>query len=477
MPSPASRASAVRIEIAAAALLLASSLLSASPSFGQSLDNGAASPPGVGPFRLGMSLDEVKAAAPQLAWSNVMVSTHTGRVFSMRSDDLLTIGGVEFQVSALAHYYEHGLRFEGVAQASDAAACERIGLDVLTAIEPQAGPLSSLAPRVTPPTNPGVSWQTQRSASGAITVMPVPGYGGSPGRTEGETIRFGNASTVLVEAFDEQYRPRPRQKRLAPAPAFLAMNAFNRGARHSVEANVSYGVDSGPACALRMELRSWIQPPLPTTLDLARAKIVDEPSIAERHLAHAPLAAESGPAIEAELSCRIDRVTGWTFGCGVEGPAGITLAQEQVARTLARLVAFDMTGVDRDDPQVMLATVRVSVDPAARRPLDFLGAPRTPIAEVEFLRQPDPDAPRYVAPRLGGDEGAEVEVRVACRIEADGSLICIDAAGAADPERKSIIATATRVAASEYRVAPKLRTGAPSAGGVIDLTVLVQPQF
>ncbi len=173
----------------------------------------------------------------------------------------------------------------------------------------------------------------------------------------------------------------------------------------------------------------------------------------------------------------IDRTTGWTFGCGVEGPDGISLAQEQVAQTLARLVAFDMTGVDPDDPQMMRATVRVLVDPAARRPFDFLGAPRTPVAEVEFVRQPDPDAPRYVLPRLGGDEGAEVEVRLACRIEADGSLICAATDAADDAQGRAIVATALRIAGTEYRAAPALRSGGPSAGRVIDLTVLVQPRF
>ncbi len=436
---------------------------------------------GVGPFRLGMSLDEVRAAAPEMAWRNVMVSRYTGRVFSLRSEDALPIGGVEFEVSALAHYYQHGLRIEGVAQVRDAAECEQVGIGVLTEIESQAGPFASQAPRSTPGTGPGLSWQTQRSANGAISVVPVPGYG-SPGRTAGETIKFGQSSSALAEAFDDQYRPRLRQKRIGSGPAFLKLSAFNRGDRHAVEAEVSYERDSGNMCAVRVEMVRWTQPPLPQTFETSQAKIAHEPSIAERHLVHAPLAAEKEqPPIDAELSCEIDRATGLTFGCGVVHPDGISLAQEQVAQNLARLMVYDTTGVDRDDPQMLRGTVRVRVDPAARKSLDFVDAPRTPLTDVEFLRQPDPAAPRFVLPRLPGnenaDEAGEIEVQVACRIESDGSLICADPEASTEPGRKAIVATACRVAATDYRAAPALRGGGSSAGRVIDLTLNVQPAF
>ena len=158
-----------------------------------------------------MSIDEVKAAAPQIAWRNVRVSRFTGRVFSIRSDDTLTIAGIEFEVGALDHYYQHELSLEGATNAADAAACEQAGVAVLAALEPQAGPFASHAPRTSPPSAPALQWNVQRSTSGAITVMPSPNFGGSGGRTEGETVHFGTASTALVEAFDGQYRSRSRQ--------------------------------------------------------------------------------------------------------------------------------------------------------------------------------------------------------------------------------------------------------------------------
>jgi hypothetical protein len=427
---------------------------------------------GVGPFRLGMSLDEIRAVAPQVEWRNVMVSRYTGRVFSMRSDGTFPIAGVEFEIEAMAHYYEHRLLFEGARRVDDAAACERAGLELLTAIEAQAGPFASDAPLTTPPSGGGLYWQTQRSASGSITVVPTPAAG-TPGRTEGETLAFGNGSTALVEAFDGQYRPRARVRRLGGPPEFLRLSAHNQGTGRNVQAEVNFGGGGNPNCAMRVELQAWTQPSLPQTFDTSRARATREATIAERHLVHAPLAGQPGPALDIELACDIDRRTGWAMGCGIVRPDDVSREQEQVAYHLARLVAYDMSTVDRDDPQAMRGTLRVRVDPAARRPVDFLAAPRTPIADIEFTERPDPEAPQVLAPVLGADERLDVDVPLTCRVESDGSLVCADPAAATDPERRATVATATRIAASVYRVAPALRSGAPSAGTVFDLAVAV----
>jgi hypothetical protein len=247
------------------------------------------------------------------------------------------------------------------------------------------------------------------------------------------------------------------------------MSAHNRGDWRDVQAEINYGDDGDLNCAMRVELSTWTQPPLPQTFDTSRAKIMREASIAERHYVHAPVAGLPGPAIDIELACEIDRRTGWPMGCGVVRPDGLSLEQEDVAISLAHLMTFDMSGVDRDDPQHMRGTVLVQVDPAARKPVDFLAAPRTPIDEVMFTMQPDPEAARIVPPVLGDDEGVGAGVKLVCRIEADGSLICADPDASTDPQRKAAMAAATRVAALEYRAAPNLRGGQPSAGKVFEL--------
>jgi hypothetical protein len=244
-----------------------------------------------------------------------------------------------------------------------------------------------------------------------------------------------------------------------------------------VQAEINYGGSGGSNCAMRVELQAWVQPPLPQSFDTASARVMREATIAERHLVHAPVAGQPGPALDIELACEIDRRTGWAMGCGIVRPDDVSLEQEQVAYNLARLVAYDMSAVDRDDPQAMRGTLRVRVDPAARRPVDFLASPRTPLAEIEFAEQPDPERAYILPPMLGDERAPIVQVLLTCRVESDGSLICADPAAATDPDLRAIAATATRIAASGYRVAPALRSGAPSAGQVFDLTVDVQREY
>jgi hypothetical protein len=133
-------------------------------------------------------------------------------------------------------------------------------------------------------------------------------------------------------------------------------------------------------------------------------------------------------------------------------------------------MTYDMSGVDRDDPQPMRGTLRVRVDPADRKPIDFLTAPRTPLAEVEFIERPDPEAAREVSAVLGLPDESSEPVPLTCRIEEDGSLLCADASGSTDPELARVAAGAARVVATSYRAAPKLRSGGPSSGRVVDLT-------
>jgi hypothetical protein len=463
--------SCIEIRAALAAVAHVALLLCIQPANAESPATTGAAPSsiGIGPFRLGMSLDEIRAAAPQVEWRNVMVSRYTGRVFSMRSDDKVPIAGVEFEVEALAHYYQHQLRLDGARRVEDAAACERAGLELLTAIESQAGPFTSYPPVTTPSSGGGLYWQTQRSANGSITVMPSAAPG-TAGRTDGETMTFGSGSTVLVEAFDDKYRPRPRVKMLSGPPAVLRMRAHNRDNWREVEAEINYGDNGDLNCAVRVDLATWKQPPLPQTFDTSQAKVLREATIAERHYVHTPVAGRPGPAIDVELACEIDRRTGWPMSCGVVRPDDLSLEQEDVAISLAHLMTFDVSGVDRDDPQQMRGTVRVKVDPAARKPIDILTAPRTPVDDVIFTMQPDPEAVRIVPPVLGDDEGAGAEVKLVCRIESDGSLLCADPDASTDPQRKAAIAVATRVSALEYRAAPNLRDGEPSAGRVFELT-------
>ena len=454
-----------------------------------------AAPFAFGPLQLDMSIAQLQAAAPAVAWEAVQVSPFTQRVWRIRSKQPLEVAGAPFNVQAEVGYYHQRWVLIAPLPPKDAPGCEQAMLGVLTALEPQLGPFTSRAPRSTPGKGGNLEWHSRQGPNGVV-VMPSMGVG-TAGTSSGELVNFGTGSRVLMEAFDNQGRPRARKSLLSrPAPNF-DLSAFHRqeGQRLSVD-----GRFNATFCELHLTLGRETAPPPPTVFDTSKARVVYAPTIAERHI-DLPEAIAALPApVEVELGCRIDRAMGGVQGCDIVGTtppaAPLTANMETYAHRLARERAYDTSGVDRDDPQPLLGTVRVLLDPADRRPIDFLEAPRTPLEQVVFVRQPEDPAPQEPAGRPGPigqpeqpapvftlarqhfgtpqDRDIDVVIQTTCRIEADGSLLCGKAEwsepadGPLDPGLRAV---AYRAAATRYQAAPKLRDGTPSAGRVIELAL------
>jgi hypothetical protein len=374
--------------------------------------------------------------------------------------------------------------------AKDAPACEQATLGVLAALEPQLGPFTSREPRSIPGKGGNLVWRSQQGPNG-IVVMPSMGTGNA-GSSSGELVAFGTSSRVLVEAFDDQGQPRARKTLLSRRPPNFDLSAFQRQEGQRVRVD---GRFFASLCELQLELNRETPPPAPTVFDAAAARVVYAPSIAEKHLALPDEIAALTAPVEVALSCRIDRAMGGVHGCDIVGTtppaAPLTAIMETYAHRLARERAYDTSGVDRDDPQAMVGTLRVKLDPADRRHVDFLEAPRTPLEQVVFTRQPEQAAPVFMLARqhfgTPQDRDIDMVVNAVCRIEADGSLLCGSArlaesvAGNApakpgtpaetpslSPELRDL---AFRTAASRYQVAPQLSDGKPSVGRVIELAL------
>ena len=449
-----------------------------------------AAPLAFGPLQLDMSIAQLQAAAPTAGWEAKQVSPFTQRVFSIRSTQPLEVAGARFNMHAEVGYYHQRWVLIATLPAKDAPACEQATLGVLAALEPQLGPFSSRAPRSIPGKGGNLVWRSQQGPNG-IVVMPSMGTG-TAGSSSGELVAFGAGSRVLVEAFDDQGQPRARKTLLSRRPPNFDLSAFQRQEGQRVRVD---GRFSASLCELQLELNRETPPPAPTVFDTAVARVVYAPSIAEKHLALPDEIAALTAPVEVALSCRIDRAMGGVHGCDIVGTtppaAPLTAIMETYAHRLARERAYDTSGVDRDDPQAMVGTLRVKLDPADRRPVDFLEAPRTPLEQVVFTRQPEQAAPVFMLARqhfgTPQDRDIDMVVNAVCRIEADGSLLCGSArlaepvAGNApakpgthaetpslSPELRDL---AFRTAASRYQVAPQLSDGKPSVGRVIELAL------
>ena len=449
-----------------------------------------AAPLAFGPLQLDMSIAQLQAAAPTAGWEAKQVSPFTQRVFSIRSTQPLEVAGARFNMHAEVGYYHQRWVLIATLPAKDAPACEQAMLGVLAALEPQLGPFTSREPRSIPGKGGNLVWRSQQGPNG-IVVMPSMGTG-TAGSSRGELVAFGTSSRVLVEAFDDQGQPRARKTLLSRRPPNFDLSAFQRQEGQRVRVD---GRFSASLCELQLELNRETPPPAPTVFDTAAARVVYAPSIAEKHLALPDEIAALTAPVEVALSCRIDRAMGGVHGCDIVGTtppaAPLTAIMETYAHRLARERAYDTSGVDRDDPQAMVGTLRVKLDPADRRPVDFLEAPRTPLEQVVFTRQPEQAAPVFMLARqhfgTPQDRDIDMVVNAVCRIEADGSLLC-GSARLAEPVGGNAPATAGthaetpslspelrdlafRTAASRYQVAPQLSDGKPSVGRVIELAL------
>ncbi len=449
-----------------------------------------AAPLAFGPLQLDMSIAQLQAAAPTAGWEAKQVSPFTQRVFSIRSTQPLEVAGARFNMHAEVGYYHQRWVLIATLPAKDAPACEQAMLGVLAALEPQLGPFTSREPRSIPGKGGNLVWRSQQGPNG-IVVMPSMGTG-TAGSSSGELVAFGTSSRVLVEAFDDQGQPRARKTLLSRRPPNFDLSAFQRQEGQRVRVD---GRFFASLCELQLELNRETPPPAPTVFDAAAARVVYAPSIAEKHLALPDEIAALTAPVEVALSCRIDRAMGGVHGCDIVGTtppaAPLSAIMETYAHRLARERAYDTSGVDRDDPQAMVGTLRVKLDPADRRPVDFLEAPRTPLEQVVFTRQPEQAAPVFMLARqhfgTPQDRDIDMVVNAVCRIEADGSLLCGSArlaepvAGNApakpgtsaetpslSPELRDL---AFRTAASRYQVAPQLSDGKPSVGRVIELAL------
>ena len=449
-----------------------------------------AAPLAFGPLQLDMSIAQLQAAAPTAGWEAKQVSPFTQRVFSIRSTQPLEVAGARFNMHAEVGYYHQRWVLIATLPAKDAPACEQAMLGVLAALEPQLGPFTSREPRSIPGKGGNLVWRSQQGPNG-IVVMPSMGTG-TAGSSRGELVAFGTGSRVLVEAFDDQGQPRARKTLLSRRPPNFDLTAFQRQEGQRVRVD---GRFFASLCELQLELNRETPPPAPTVFDAAAARVVYAPSIAEKHLALPDEIAALTAPVEVALSCRIDRAMGGVHGCDIVGTtppaAPLTAIMETYAHRLARERAYDTSGVDRDDPQAMVGTLRVKLDPADRRPVDFLEAPRTPLEQVVFTRQPEQAAPVFMLARqhfgTPQDRDIDMVVNAVCRIEADGSLLC-GSARLAEPVGGNAPATAGthaetpslspelrdlafRTAASRYQVAPQLSDGKPSVGRVIELAL------
>lgn len=389
-----------------------------------------------GPLTVGMSVAAARAALPQAAWKVGWASPVTGRVSRLSAPEALEFGGRRMNVDVRDEYYDWHLELTARSTEAHVQACEQAGLAMLTALEQAVGPLQAER-------NPG-----------------------------GEVLAFGTGSQAMWRAVQDPGEVLSRRQAASTRVDRMSLGARRLFDRLEVKGQVGFEARQAQNCSFFAIAIGWRPRPAPEVLAWDPARVRERMTIGERHRLAAGLNLPP-EGVAVRLRCEVQRQSGLVGSCqpvdpAAQAPEFLRLAQRHAAR-----MVLDMSGQDRDDPQPMVTELPVTLTPGDRRPLDF-GPPTVPMSGVRFVGQPDGKALRSAYPFRAQRQGVGAVVDLACQVQTDGTLVCLPAQAAGREALGPLAVEFERAAetlAADYRSAPELADGRPSAGVVIGLRV------
>lgn len=396
----------------------------------------AASPIRLGPLVFGMSLEEIQAAAPGARWQTTSRSGFTGRAFGIVAAEAIDFGGRRMEVRVREEKYDRDIVLTSRTTESGARACEQAGLKMLGALEDSAGTLQA----------------------GRIAY--------------GEAVPFGRGSTALFTAFDERSRPVARRSLGRARVDRLGLAAKREAERLEVKGTTSYDARSEGNCVCSVTVIGWRERPPFAVIPYDESKVVRRMSIGDRHRLAGRLQLPADVVVVPQ-QCQVSRQTGAVLLCHAGGDATVGPDVAGAAGRYAGAMAFDLTGLDRDDPQPVLVDIPVRVARSDVRPLTFAG-PLVPLSEVAFDATPSGPEVQRAFPWQALRKGVGARVEAVCQVQSDGSLVCRRPTVRQDDGSSDLVVDfehAVEKLLPLYRAGPALRSGAPSSGAVFGMVV------
>lgn len=423
-------------------------------------------PLAVGRFRVGMSFDEARAAAPDVAWENASVSSYSGKVLSIKAANAATLGGVAHDVEVAPGYYGlYTLELRHEADVTNPAECERLAVGIVAELEQLFGPLSAGEAESPTLTRSLPRFESRRMPDGSLVVLPAAGTGisftaGSP------RVRAGKESSIAFTELNE------RRSRGGPA---LRTGTARREQNDEDTIGFQSHYERVDAARATCTTRTRIEhaPPLPE-----REPIAFDPSLVLLDVTvaakHHTLDVVGPPAerVVVGVACTIERGNG-RMRCSADDDAVANAGRYAgVAEVRASSMLLDPAKLDPDNPVPLSTHFAVAIDPGDRRSLDFADAPPLAMRDVQWRLVPRKGDLDELYPRKTLDRGFQRDVTVACQIQVDGSTIClaVDPPPPADGMPLDAFQSFSDAAVRIYRAyvaGPTLRSGAPSAGAVV----------
>ena len=390
----------------------------------------------LGPLELGMRIGEIKAALPSANWQLISKSAFTGGEFRVVAEDALDLAGRRLKVEVTNHPYNWDIGLTARFNEATPQACEQSGLQLLAALEVGTGPLS-------------------------------------PGRDPGETVTFGQASSARFTAFEGR-REAVQRKHVARSEVnLLVLSAQIQAQRQEVKASAVFDAKSTPNCRFNVMALGWQPQPPMQAVPYEESKTLQRMNIGDRHrLASGVELPEA--VVVVPMQCQVSRQSGKVLKCNELGNRPFSAAVSNVAGRYAGAMAFEMSGIDRDEPQPVLIDIPVRVSRDDVKPLDFGQAPVLPMTDLVFTATPSAKEVQQAYPFKALRQGVGARVETRCQVQTDGSLICLAGAVLQSNAQTDLVNDFSNAAARLlplYRVAPALKDGRPSAGQVLGLGV------
>ncbi|MFN0182425.1 MAG: hypothetical protein ACKVQR_01275 [Aquabacterium sp.] len=391
----------------------------------------------LGPIDLNMRIPEIRQALPDAAWRTVSRSSYSGRETRIAADDAIDLGGRRLKVEVRDQPYEWDVILSARFTEPDAAACEQAGLAVLTALEAGTGPLQDA------------------------------------GRGEGERISFGRASTASFSAFEGRREAVARRHVTRTQVHTMVLSAQLQAPEREVKAYAAFDARNPQNCLVSITALGWQRRPPMQTLAYDESKVRKRMSIGDRHRLASGLALPAD-GIQVPMQCQVSRQSGQVMLCNALGTSVQPPAITNVAGRYAGAMAFDMTGVDRDDPQPMLMDIPLWVRPQDARPLDFAEATVLAMSAAAITDMPAAKDIRHAFPIRALRKGVGARVESRCQVQADGSLVCLLPTVEQTDGQSDFVAEFAQAASQlvpQIRVGAALNDGSASAGRVLAVLV------
>jgi hypothetical protein len=416
-------------------------------------------PVAVGPYRIGASIDVVRAERPGLAWRET-TSPRSGKATSISAPGGLALAGQTFDATitpGIAGAYK--LAFESTAEGVDRKGCRARVDGVVRELETtfgRFGPDASDAPPKMVQTGGG-GVTTMRSPEGYLMVVGAP----ATYTPLVPTVRVGSLSQMEDEPTGEKFYTW-RTKRIRPRPhdhydISLEAEALNTSAG---------GNATRPDC--RIDFTVDYTPPQPFAEDIAFSSLrMTEPSISVRH--HS-LDGVDVPAEGAEVTirCAIDRKAGVVFLCA--NPDGETNLSplERAAVGRVRSMRLDERDIDPDNPVVIRTEMKVRLLPSERKTLSPPAKLR-PESDVKWAKAPTPKGVEMTLWPTRRFEAPRIEAKLRCQIQTDLSVICVDQR--VTPATVDAAQIEGLRLAQDYKAEARLADGSPAAGAWVEITM------